>query len=460
MSDKHDFDYDLFVIGAGSGGVRAARIAAGYGARVAIAEEYRYGGTCVIRGCVPKKLLVYASRFPEEFEDAAGFGWALEPAQFDWQQLIEAKDKEIQRLEGIYESGLKNAEVTRFESRAVLEDAHTIKLTGLDKTVTADKILTATGGKPFIDPALPGKELCISSNEIFHLQRLPQKMVVVGGGYIAVEFACLLNGLGVDVTLLYRGEEILRGFDADLRKALHAAMTAAGIDVVCGSQPCAVERRDEDLIVITNDKRELRCGEVLMATGRVPNTEEMGLEAVGVELGGHGQVVVDEYSKSSVDNIYAVGDATHRMNLTPVAIREGHAFADTVYGGDPKSVDHSLVPTAVFTTPEIGTVGWSEERACRERDAVDVYLSEFRPLKATLSGRQQKMLIKLIVDASDQKVLGAHLMGADSGELIQVLGVCMRMGATKKDFDATIAVHPTAAEEFVTMREPTRQHRR
>ena len=458
MSDKHDFDYDLFVIGAGSGGVRAARIAAGYGARVAIAEEYRYGGTCVIRGCVPKKLLVYASRFPEEFEDAAGFGWALEPAQFDWQKLIEAKDKEIQRLEGIYESGLKNAEVTRFESRAVLEDAHTIKLTGLDKTVTADKILIATGGKPFIDPALPGKELCISSNEIFHLQRLPEKMVVVGGGYIAVEFAGIFAGLGVDTTLLYRGPLFLRGFDISIREFVKKEISNKNINLLFNTNVNSIKNEGASRILSLSDGEQISCDLVLYATGRKPNTTGLGLENTEVELGDREEVLVNKNYQTSQENIYAIGDVTDRVQLTPVAIEEGMYIANQLFGDSSYPVlSYENIPTAVFCQPNIGTVGLTEDEALAKYSGdLDIYESQFKPMKHTLTSREERSFMKMIVRRSTDAVLGIHMVGSDAGELVQGLAVAMVAGATKHQFDQTIGIHPTAAEEFVTLRQVSR----
>eukprot|EP00873_Tetraselmis_striata_P021486 jgi/Tetstr1/441750/TSEL_029971.t1 len=403
-----DFEFDLFVIGGGSGGVRAARIAAGHGARVGIAEEYRYGGTCVIRGCVPKKLFVYASRFSEEFEDAAGFGWDVGASSFNWERLIDAKDREIARLETVYRRNLERSGVEMFDSRAVLEDEHTVHILSDDRRVRAKTILIATGATPNVDADLPGGEHVITSNEAFHLADFPKRVVVAGGGYIAVEFAGIFAGLGAETTLIYRGEEILRGFDDDLRKALHEEMEKKGIRVLCGDVFTSIEKRE----------------------------------------GG-------DYSRTNVPSIYAVGDVTDRVNLTPVAIREGHAFADTLFGGNTWSADHSMIPTAVFSQPEIGTVGMTQAEAVAKHGTVDVYRAHFRPMKHTLSGRDEKMLMKLLVDPASDKVLGVHILGHDAGELAQVLGVAMRMGATKADFDATMAVHPTAAEELVTMREPT-----
>ena len=454
-----DFDYDLFVIGAGSGGVRAARIAAGYGAKVAVAEEYRVGGTCVIRGCVPKKLFVYASKFPEEFESAAGFGWTVGERRFDWPTLIANKDREIDRLNGIYIRNLKNAGVEIVESRAVIVGEHTVRLLAEDRTVTAGKILIATGATPYLDQTVAGIENVITSNEAFHLSHLPESIVVCGGGYIAVEFAGIFAGLGAKTTLLYRGEEILRGFDMDLRRNLHEEMEKKGIDVVTGDRFVTIEKHGAKLIGWTEGGTTIEAEEIMYAIGRRPNTVGLGLEEAGVELNRGGAVIVDHESRTSVPSIYAVGDVTDRVNLTPVAIREGHAFADTVFGGKPTGVDHSNIPTAVFSQPEIGTVGLTEDEARDQFAAVDIYKTSFRPMKATLGGGEEKIFMKMIVDADTDRVLGVHVMGHDAGELAQVLGVAVKMEATKAQFDATVAVHPTAAEELVTMREPTERYR-
>ena len=452
------FDYDLFVIGAGSGGVRAARIAANHGAKVAVAEEYRVGGTCVIRGCVPKKLLVYAARFHGEFEDAKGFGWHLpEGASFDWATLIANKDKEIDRLEKAYRSNLERSKVAIVASRAVLEDRHTVRLVKENRTVTAKTILIATGGWPFM-PQIPGIEHAITSNEAFHLERLPKSILIVGGGYIAVEFASIFNGLGVETTLLYRGEKILRGFDEDLRDDLTAALKKRGIDVKTRLTPAAISQLPEGLgakllRVSLSDGREIDTNGVMFATGRNPNTKDLGLDKAGVTLGAKGEIKVDGQSRTSAGNIYAVGDVTDRVNLTPVAIREGHAFADTVFGKSPWSADHSLVPTGVFSEPEIGTVGLAEHDARASYGAIDIYKTRFRPMKYTLSGRDERMLMKLVVDAASQKVVGCHVLGPDAAEMIQMAAIAIRMGATKIDFDRTMALHPSAAEELVTLRD-------
>ena len=446
------FDYDLIVIGAGSGGVRAARIAARYGAKVAVAEEYRVGGTCVIRGCVPKKLLVYASKFAEEFEDAIGFGWSTDKVTFDWATLIENKDKEIDRLNKAYIRNLEGAGAELILERAVVEDAHTVRLAS-GAGVTARYILVATGAAPFVPRHLPGHELAITSNEAFQLQRLPSRIVIVGGGYIAVEFAGIFSGLGVETILVYRGEQILRGFDDDLRSHLATEMRKKGIEIRLKSDVAKIERSGDGVRVTLNDDTGFGAGQVMFATGRIPNVTGLGLDAVGVELTPHMAVKVDAVSKTNVDSIYAVGDVTNRVNLTPVAIREGHAFADTVFGGKPVEVDHSMIPTAVFSQPEIGTVGMTEELARQGFKSVDIYKTSFKPMKHTLSGRDERMLMKLVVDGDTDRVLGCHICGPDAGEMAQLLGISMRLGAKKSDFDATMAVHPTASEELVTMRD-------
>jgi glutathione reductase (NADPH) len=448
-----DHDVDLFVIGAGSGGVRAARIASSYGARVMIAEEFRVGGTCVIRGCVPKKLLVYASRFADEFEDAAGYGWTVPEPTFHWPSLIANKDREITRLEAAYTSTLERFKVELVKSRAVLEDAHTVRLLANGARVHAETILIATGAWPHLGPKIPGIEHVISSNEAFHLEDLPKRIVIQGGGYIAVEFACIFAGLGSGVTLVYRGENILRGFDDDVREHLRNEMRKRGITVTCGHTVAAVEKSDDELVTRLSDHSTITSDKVMFAIGRRPNVMGLGLDALHAKIHEHGGIEVDRFSRTSVPNIYAVGDVTNRINLTPVAIREGHAFADTVYGGKPTPVDHSNVPTAVFSEPEVGVIGLTEAQA-RERCAkLDVYKTTFRPMKATLSGRDTRSFMKLLVDGVTDRVVGCHIVGPDAGELIQVVGIAVKMGATKADFDATLAVHPTAAEELVTLRE-------
>lgn len=450
-----NYDYDLFVIGAGSGGVRAARIAANYGARVAVAEGYRVGGTCVIRGCVPKKLFVYASHFADEFEDAAGFGWTVEGARFDWKTLIGNKDKEIDRLNGIYIRNLQNAGVEIIESRATVVDAHKVRLEATGREVSAERILIAVGATPFL-PEIPGIEHAITSNEAFHLEELPGRVVVVGGGYIAVEFAGIFNGLGARTMQLYRGPLFMRGFDDDLRTLLAEEMSKKGVDLRMDADIKAIGKKDGELHLTLTNGDVIKTDAVIYATGRVPNTKGLGLEAAGVKIGKNGEVIVDEYSQTSVPSIYAVGDVTDRANLTPVAIREGHAFADTVYGGRKVKVDHSIIPTAVFSQPELGTVGLTEALAHARHPEIDLYKTSFRAMKNTLSGSQERTFMKLVVDAQSDRVLGVHLMGPGSGELIQAVGIAVTMGATKAQFDATIAVHPTAAEELVTLRDKWR----
>jgi len=449
--DKADFD--LFVIGAGSGGVRAARIAAGHGAKVAIAEEYRLGGTCVIRGCVPKKLLVYASRFSKAFEDSRGFGWQVESPVFDWPSLIAAKDKEIKRLETVYHSTLDRMGVTLFKERAEVAGPASVVLKGSGKTLRAGKILIATGGKPSFGDAIPGLEHVITSNEAFDLKKLPARIAVYGGGYIAVEFAGIFAGLGSQVTLVYRGDKILRGFDEDLRDCLTEAYGKAGIRILTNRTFTGIEKTGDGLVGRLDDGAAIEADQIMFAIGRAPNTAGLGLQAAGAKLGWNGHVVVDDYSRSSVDAIFAVGDVTDRLALTPVAIREGHAFADTEFGGKPSFVEHALAPTAVFSTPEIGTVGWPEHLAAEHCGAIHVYKASFRPLKATLSGRDEQMLMKLIVAEDSGKVVGCHVLGEDAAEIVQMAAIAMRLGATKADFDATMGLHPTAAEELVTMRE-------
>jgi glutathione reductase (NADPH) len=446
------FDLDLFVIGGGSGGVRAARIAAGHGAKVAIAEEHRWGGTCVIRGCVPKKLLVYASRFAEDFEDAAGFGWSVGERSFDWPTLIANKDKEIARLEAAYQRNLEARGVTTIKSRAVLDGPHAVRLAD-GRRFTARVILVATGGAPNVDATLPGRELAITSNEAFHLARLPRRVVVAGGGYIAVEFASIFSGLGAETTLIYRGPKVLRGFDEDLRDDLMAALGRRGIKLVMNDVFTRFEKAGGGLAGHLKSGGRIEADAIMLAIGRSPATKGLGLEAAGVALGEGGEIKVDRFSQSSVPSIYAVGDVTDRVNLTPVAIREGHAFADTVFAGRAVAVDHAIIPSAVFTTPEIGTVGLGEEAARAAGHAVDIYKARFRPMRATLAGRDERMLMKIVVDAGSGKVLGVHILGPDAGEIVQMAAIAMTMGATKADFDRTMALHPSAAEELVTMRE-------
>ncbi|HEY5305782.1 MAG TPA: glutathione-disulfide reductase [Pseudolabrys sp.] len=447
-----DHDVDLFIIGAGSGGVRAGRIAASYGARVMIAEEYRVGGTCVIRGCVPKKLLVYASRFSEEFEDAAGYGWTVPEPTFHWPTLIANVNRELTRLEAAYTSTLERNKVALVKSRAVLEDAHTVRLAN-GARVHAETILIATGGWPHQGPKIPGLEYAMSSNEAFQLKELPKRIVIQGGGYIAVEFACIFAGLGSEVTLVYRGENILRGFDDDIREHLRGEMRGRGITVTCGRTVAAIEKTGDEFVTQLSDSGSVASDKVMFAIGRRPNVMGLGLDSLNVNIHEHGGIAVDEFSRTSVPNIYAVGDVTNRVNLTPVAIREGHAFAATVYGGKPTPVDHDNVPTAVFSEPELGVIGLTEMQAIEQLHKVDIYKSSFRPMKATLPGRDTRMFMKLVVDGTTNRVVGCHIAGPYAAEMIQFIGIAVKIGATKDDFDATMAVHPTAGEELVTMRE-------
>lgn len=451
-----NFDYDLFVIGGGSGGVRAARLAAGLGKKVAIAEEYRLGGTCVIRGCVPKKLFVYASQFSEHFEDAKGYGWQVGESSFDWPTLIANKDREIDRLEGLYRRGLENAGAEIITSRAELTGPNSVLIKATGQVVSAERILIAVGGKANPHAALPGHELCITSNEAFHLDELPKAIVIAGGGYIAVEFANIFHGLGVETTLIYRGQEILSRFDQDMRRGLHKAMEEKGIRILLHEVFEKIERGpDGRLIAHTSTGKALAVDQVMLALGRDPNTDGLGLEAAGVKTGHKGEILIDDFSRTNVESIYAVGDVTDRVQLTPVAIHEAMCLIDTLYHDRPASPDHDLIATAVFSQPEIGTVGLSEEAAAKQYDELEIYRAEFRPMKATLSGRPEKTIMKLVVNASDRKVVGAHILGHDAGELAQILGIVLKAGCTKDDFDRTMAVHPTASEELVTMYQPT-----
>jgi len=451
------FDFDLFVIGGGSGGVRASRMAAMAGARVALAEEYRMGGTCVIRGCIPKKLMVYASQFSENFLDAPGYGWAIPgKPSFDWPTFIAHKDKEIARLEGIYAQNVKAAGVTIFSDRAVFEDEHTLLLLNAQKKVTAEKILIATGNRPTREMGtthvIPGGELCITSNEAFHLDKLPKRILVAGGGYIALEFAHIFHGLGSHVSLVYRGEKPLRGFDNDMRDAVCDSMKSRGLEVLLGCEFTKVEKRGDCLHAETNKGATIECDQILLAIGRQPNTDALHVEKAGVELGMKGEVVVDDYSQTSTSHIYAIGDVTNRLQLTPVAIHEAMCFAETAFKNNPTKPDYVNVPSAVFTTPELAVVGMSEEKALGLSHSVDVYKSSFRPLLHTLGGRPVRTSMKMVVDARTDKVLGVHIFGDHAAEIVQVAAVALKMGATKAQFDATVALHPTAAEELVTMR--------
>ena len=442
------YDYDLFVIGAGSGGVRASRIASGFGARVAVAEEFRIGGTCVIRGCVPKKLLVYASHFAEEFETAEGYGWTVGKSTFDWKTLIANKDAEINRLEGLYGQTLGNAGVEVLRGRATIEDAHTVRMG--DKTYTTGKILVATGGWPSM-PDVPGIEHAITSNEALHLEGLPKRVVVVGGGYIAVEFAGIFAGMGAQVTQLYRSEQILRGFDDDLRSRLADEMRKKGIDVRTGVNVTAIEKTGAGVSLTLTDGSVLEADAVMYATGRTAKTKGLGLENAGVEMAANGAIKVDGYSRTNVPSVFAVGDVTDRVQLTPVAIKEGHAFALTEFKDTPTSPEHDAIPSAVFSQPPIGTVGLSETDARAKYGDVTVYESDFRPMKHTLGGSSERSYTKLIVDTATDKVVGAHMLGMDAAEIIQGIGIAVKAGLTKADFDATVAVHPSSAEEFVLM---------
>jgi len=474
------FDYDLFVIGGGSGGVRAARVAAGDGAKVAIAEESRLGGTCVIRGCVPKKLMVFASEYRDAFADARAYGWDVEDGAFDWPKFSERLNAELNRLEGVYRGLLDGSNVEIFDMRATIADPHTVRLAD-GTTKTAKHILVATGGRPQ-RPDTMNAHLGMVSDDIFHMEKLPKSILIVGGGYIACEFACILNGLGVEVTQFYRGAQILRGFDEEARGLISEMMEEKGVGLHLGTNilemaPAAeVEgagganmgipageaqaaeagaARGGPIWVKSSNGHTQVFDAVLFATGRVPNTDGMGLEEAGVQIGRRGEVIVDEYSQTSVPSIYAIGDVTNRVNLTPVAIREGMAFVETVFRGNPTPVDHALIPSAVFTQPEFGTVGLSEEDA-REQEPIEVYCTSFRPMQSAFAGRSDRVLMKLVVSKATRKVLGCHIVAPGAGEMIQLAGIAVKMGATKEDFDRTVAVHPTMSEELVTMKSPVR----
>lgn len=445
MTATHD--YDLITLGAGSGGVRASRLAGGYGARVAIVEKSRVGGTCVMRGCIPKKLLVYGAHYADAFVDAAGFGWTIEGATLDWGTLIARKNAELDRLEGVYRSVLANNRVTLIEGTARLVDPHTVEVDG--RRITAAKILIATGGWPVLPP-IPGIELAITSNEALDLPATPPRIVIVGGGYIAVEFSGIFATLGAEVTQIIRAEQVLRGFDEDVRAALAEEMAKHGIDVRPHTRVTAIAPNGDGLRVALDDGSSVTADQVLYATGRAPNTRDIGLQVAGVALNDAGAVIVDDWNRTSVDSVFAVGDCTDRINLTPVAIAEGRAFAETHFNRNPMQVDYANVPSAVFSEPPVGCVGLSEAQA-RTRGPVDVYMARFKPLKHTLSGRDERTMVKLIVDATTDRVLGAHMVGADAPEIIQGVAIAVKCGATKAQFDATLAIHPTAAEEFVTM---------
>ena len=455
-----EFDVDLLVIGGGSGGVRAARIAAGHGARVMIAEEYRMGGTCVIRGCVPKKLFVIGSHVRHEIEDAAGYGWTIADPTFDWPTLIANKDKEIARLEAAYTANVEKSGARIVKARAMFEDPHTIKLSRGEK-VRAKYVLVATGGAPNHGPVIPGIEHVISSNEAFHLPKLPKRILIQGGGYIALEFAGIFAGYGADVTLVYRGDNILRGFDDDVRTHLRSEMENVGITILIGSIVIGIDKHGDSFTSHLSSGSSIETDKVMFAIGRHPNVANLGLEKAGVAINPHnGGIAVDQFSRTSVPHIYAIGDVTHRHNLTPVAIREGHAFADTVFGKRPVEVDYRDIPTAVFSQPEVGTVGLTETEARAQFVHVDIYKATFRPIKATMSGRDTRVLMKLVVDGATDRVLGCHIVGDGAAEIIQAVAIAVKMKATKADFDATMALHPTAAEELVTMRTPTARHLR
>jgi glutathione reductase (NADPH) len=446
------YDYDLFVIGAGSGGVRAARLAAMSGARVAVAEEHRVGGTCVIRGCIPKKFMVYASEFSYHFKSAADFGWRVGKTSFDWPAFINRKDIEIARLSGVYVANLQNAGATLLHGRARLIDAHTLTIDG--QSVTADKVLIATGAWPTLPADLPGSEHAITSNEAFHLEALPRRAVIAGGGYIATEFAGIFNGLGVETTLVYRGPMILRGFDDDVRAQLTRELERRGVKVIVGCHQTKLEKTAKGIVSHLSSGHKLSSDVALFATGRAPNTGDLGLEAAGVAVNDVGAVIVDDYSRTNIANIWAVGDVTDRINLTPVAIREAAAFASTEFQGKPVAFDHRDVASAVFSQPPVGSVGLSEAQARQGGGKVIVYRALFRPMKATFHGGEEKMLMKLIVDGESERVLGCHIVGPDAPEMIQMAAIAVRMGITKAQWDETCAVHPTAGEELVTMREP------
>ncbi len=451
MSTDKRYDYDLFTIGAGSGGVRASRMSAAYGARVAVAEERYLGGTCVNVGCIPKKLLVYGSHFGGDFDDAAGFGWTVGQRAFDWPSLIRNKDQEIARLSSIYRGLLESHGVELFESRARVLDPHTVEVDG--RKVTAANILVATGGWPTV-PNVPGREHAITSNEAFHLAEMPRRVVIVGGGYIAVEFAGIFNGLGAEVTQLYRGPLFMRGFDIDVRNTLADEMRKTGIDLRFDADIAGIERNGGNLKATLKDGQILETDAVMFATGRLPNTRGLGIEEIGVELARNGAVVVDERYRTSVPSIWALGDVTDRVKLTPVALAEAMVFARNLFKGDVEPMHYRNIPSAVFSQPPVGTVGYTEEAAREACGEVDIYRADFRPLKHTLSGRDEKTMMKLIVERANQRVVGCHMVGADAGEIVQGLAVALNCNATKADFDRTVGIHPTAAEEFVTMREP------
>ncbi|NJK58320.1 MAG: glutathione-disulfide reductase [Pleurocapsa sp. SU_5_0] len=449
------YDFDLFVIGAGSGGIATARRAAQHGAKVGIVESDRLGGTCVNRGCVPKKLMVYASHFPYQFEESAGYGWTVGETSFNWLKMITAVNNEVDRLNGIYQRMLDNSEVKLYRGYGKFVDSHTIEID--EQKVTAEKILIAVGGKPVKPDDIPGIEHAITSREIFNVKEQPKRIVIIGGGYIGVEFACILNGLGTEVTMVIRGDKILRGFDEDLRTEIQEGMERHGIRILNNKPKLSIAKQDlglEITIPISNGESEIIVADAvsLAATGREPDLSNLGLENTGVEVV-KGAIAVDEYNKTAEDHIYAVGDCTDRINLTPVAINEGRAFADTHFGGQSRKMSYENIPTAVFSTPEAATVGLTEAEAKEKYgDAIKVYRSKFRPMYYTLAGKEEKTLMKLIVDTNTDKVVGAHMVGDSAAEIIQGVAIALKMGATKANFDATVGIHPSSAEEFVTMR--------
>jgi len=445
------YDYDLFVIGAGSGGVRAARLAAELGAKVGIAEEYRIGGTCVIRGCIPKKLLVYGSKYATEFAEAKNYGWTCDNLKFDWRTLIGNVRREVDRLNGVYTRILEKVGVDRFMTRATLEDRQTVHLGLGNAAVSAKTILIATGSHPMI-PNLPGKEHVISSNQCFELEQLPKSLVIIGAGYIGMEFASIFRSCGVEVTVLHRGDQVLRDFDSDLRDGLAEAMRDRGIDLRMDTDVASIEEEENCYRVNLKRGGSVAADLVMAATGRIPTTAAFGLEEVGVRLGVNGCIAVDEFSRTSVDNIYAVGDVTDRKNLTPVAIHDANAFAETLFNNRPTPVDYTFIPTAVFSRPEIGTVGLSEEKAREMYGEIDIYKTSFRPLRSMVSGSTEKMMMKLVIDVKSYRVVGVHILGPDAAEIVQMAAIALRLGVTKAQFDATMPLHPSAAEELVTIR--------
>lgn len=447
-----NYDYDLFVIGGGSGGVRAARMASSQGIKVGLAEEYRYGGTCVIRGCVPKKLLSYAADFSHVFDDAVGFGWSVGPRSFDWSKLIATKNKEIDRLEAIYGKLLGNAGVKTYDGRAVLTGPNSVRVCGKD--LTAERILIATGGWPTM-PSIPGADLAMTSNEALEVSDMPKRIAVFGGGYIAVEFASIFNGCGAETSLIYRGDKVLRGFDEDVRSFVTSEMSKKGMKMMLSQTITAISKQNDGSLLLALDSGEtLEVDAVMFATGRAPNTSGLGLDVAGVEIDAKGAIKVDEYSQTTQPSIYSVGDVTNRMALTPVAIHEAMAFLDTVYNGKPRAMDYADIPTAVFCHPNVSTVGFSEEQAREKFTNIDVYKSDFRAMKFTLTDNQERSFMKLIVDKASDRVVGAHMVGVYSAEIMQGVGIAIKAGATKAQFDATVGIHPTSAEEFVTMRTP------